>query len=150
MEEIYATIEQANPVCQVPASDHRGSSSSKKRLYFGVLIFCALLNVLLLVKLIILSLQLADLSTIRDNLTEHLQDSNNKLSSITEERDLLKANLIRLECLSTKEKSCPAGWTVFFSSCYLFSTKSASWDKGREDCRARGADLVVINSLSEQ
>uniref|UniRef100_A0A4W6FTW8 C-type lectin domain-containing protein n=1 Tax=Lates calcarifer TaxID=8187 RepID=A0A4W6FTW8_LATCA len=35
-------------------------------------------------------------------------------------------------------------------SCYLFSDESGSWDQGRENCRARGADLVVIDSPKEQ
>ncbi|KAF3694511.1 C-type lectin domain family 17, member A Prolectin [Channa argus] len=39
---------------------------------------------------------------------------------------------------------------MFSYSCYLLSTESGSWTKGREDCRKRGADLVVINSAEEQ
>uniref|UniRef100_A0A3B4UNU7 C-type lectin domain-containing protein n=1 Tax=Seriola dumerili TaxID=41447 RepID=A0A3B4UNU7_SERDU len=49
-----------------------------------------------------------------------------------------------------RPKTCPAGWRMFNGSCYLLSTQSGSWEKGREDCRARGADLVVIDSLEEQ
>ncbi|XP_044222248.1 CD209 antigen-like protein E [Thunnus albacares] len=39
---------------------------------------------------------------------------------------------------------------MFSFTCYLISTKSGSWEKGRKDCRARGADLVVIDSYEEQ
>uniref|UniRef100_A0A4W6G0F4 C-type lectin domain-containing protein n=1 Tax=Lates calcarifer TaxID=8187 RepID=A0A4W6G0F4_LATCA len=48
------------------------------------------------------------------------------------------------------EKKCPAGWMNFSYACYLLSTVSASWDRGRQDCRDRGADLVVRDSREEQ
>uniref|UniRef100_A0A8C7X511 C-type lectin domain-containing protein n=1 Tax=Oryzias sinensis TaxID=183150 RepID=A0A8C7X511_9TELE len=40
-------------------------------------------------------------------------------------------------------------WIRFGSSCYFFSEESKSWDEAREFCRARGADLVVIDSKEE-
>ncbi|XP_035532740.1 C-type lectin domain family 4 member E-like [Morone saxatilis] len=39
---------------------------------------------------------------------------------------------------------------MFSCTCYLFSTNSQSWEKGRQDCRDRGADLVIIDSSEEQ
>uniref|UniRef100_A0A3B5BG28 C-type lectin domain-containing protein n=1 Tax=Stegastes partitus TaxID=144197 RepID=A0A3B5BG28_9TELE len=48
------------------------------------------------------------------------------------------------------EKTCPAGWSMFTSTCYLLSQESGSWDEGRKDCKGQGADLVVINSPEEQ
>uniref|UniRef100_A0A8C9XV94 C-type lectin domain-containing protein n=1 Tax=Sander lucioperca TaxID=283035 RepID=A0A8C9XV94_SANLU len=36
------------------------------------------------------------------------------------------------------------------SSCYLLSAESGSWEKGRQYCRDRGADLMVIDSSEEQ
>uniref|UniRef100_A0A4W6FVG2 C-type lectin domain-containing protein n=1 Tax=Lates calcarifer TaxID=8187 RepID=A0A4W6FVG2_LATCA len=59
----------------------------------------------------------------------------------------IKANLS--EHLQIKT-TCPTGWTNFSCSCYLLSDESGSWDQGRENCRARGADLVVIDSPKEQ
>uniref|UniRef100_A0A8C9XRK0 C-type lectin domain-containing protein n=1 Tax=Sander lucioperca TaxID=283035 RepID=A0A8C9XRK0_SANLU len=53
-------------------------------------------------------------------------------------------------CLYLTEKTCPAGWRMFSSSCYLLSAESGSWEKGRQYCRDRGADLVVIDSSEEQ
>ncbi|KAA8593043.1 hypothetical protein FQN60_018498, partial [Etheostoma spectabile] len=47
-------------------------------------------------------------------------------------------------------KPCPAEWRTFCSSCYLLSAETGSWEKGRQDCRDRGADLVVIDSSEEQ
>ncbi|KAG7240321.1 hypothetical protein INR49_027021 [Caranx melampygus] len=91
------------------------------------------------------------------NLSEHLQISDNKSLSLTEERDQLNSTFIaftkeldRLQSLSEHNKTCPSGWTNFRCSVYRFSTESGSWDKGREDCRGRGADLVVIDSPEEQ
>jgi len=48
------------------------------------------------------------------------------------------------------EKTCPAGWSMFSCSCYLLSEMSDTWDKGRKDCKDKGADLVVIDSAEEQ
>ncbi|KAI3355684.1 hypothetical protein L3Q82_004271 [Scortum barcoo] len=74
-----------------------------------------------------------------------------------EERDQLKANLTemteelkRLQSLSKQNRTCPAGWRMFDSTCYFFSTTSASWEQSRRDCRDKGADLVVIESYEEQ
>uniref|UniRef100_A0AAZ1XE52 C-type lectin domain-containing protein n=1 Tax=Oreochromis aureus TaxID=47969 RepID=A0AAZ1XE52_OREAU len=49
-----------------------------------------------------------------------------------------------------QSKACPAGWSRFSYSCYLLSERSGSWDVARKDCRDRGADLVVIDSLEDQ
>ena len=39
---------------------------------------------------------------------------------------------------------------MFRRSCYLRSSKSDSWSRGRQDCIKKGADLVVIDSTEEQ
>ncbi|MEQ2254014.1 hypothetical protein ILYODFUR_038555 [Ilyodon furcidens] len=39
---------------------------------------------------------------------------------------------------------------MFGCSCYYLSTSSGSWDEGREDCKNRGGDLLVIDSADEQ
>uniref|UniRef100_A0A3Q1JNA6 C-type lectin domain-containing protein n=1 Tax=Anabas testudineus TaxID=64144 RepID=A0A3Q1JNA6_ANATE len=83
------------------------------------------------------------------------------LTEMTEERNKLKTNLTqltakhnRLLCFANSicvtDKTCPDGWTKSCSSCYFLSTESGSWTTGREDCRTRGADLVVIHSAEEQ
>ncbi|XP_015260045.1 PREDICTED: CD209 antigen-like protein A [Cyprinodon variegatus] len=150
MEEIYANVEHGKPVCQIPTSQTEGSSSSKKRPFLIVIIFLGILSVLLLVGLIVLGLHswdlAADLSNINDNLTDRLQDSNSKLYSMTEERNLLHANLTEM----MKKLNRAQGWTYFSCSCYFRSTKRGSWDEGRKDCISRGADLVVIKDKDEQ
>ncbi|XP_024862738.1 CD209 antigen-like protein C [Kryptolebias marmoratus] len=162
-KNIYVNAEPTKPVCQTPTTNHRESSNNKKRLQVCV-IFFGLLNVFLLTGLIFLGVRYwdlsdsaADLSTIRDNLTERLQASNDKLSFLTEERDLLKANLtemkkelIALQSSLKKKKLCPAGWTMFWGSCYIVSG-SGSWDEGRQDCRNKEADLVrFLSTFTEK
>ncbi|XP_059199182.1 CD209 antigen-like [Centropristis striata] len=99
----------------------------------------------------------ADLSTINANLTERLQAREEELSSVSSERDRLNATLTektkeldRLQLLSKQKKTCPAGWKMFSCSCYLLSSANGSWEAGRQDCRDRGADLMIIDSYEEQ
>ncbi|XP_035860393.1 C-type lectin domain family 10 member A-like isoform X1 [Sander lucioperca] len=99
----------------------------------------------------------AELSTIKANLTECLQASDDNSSSLTEERDRLNSSITemakeldRLQRWSKQKKTCPAEWRMLSSSCYLLSAESGSWEKGRQYCRDRGADLVVIDSSEEQ
>ncbi|XP_038153364.1 CD209 antigen-like protein C [Cyprinodon tularosa] len=166
MEEIYVNVEHVKPVCQITKSQIEGSSSSKKRPFLVVIIFLGILNVLLLVGLIVLGLHYEScsshlkyawdlavgLSNINENLTDRLQDSNSKLYSMTEERNLLHANLTEMmkKLNRPRGKICPTGWSKFGCSCYFLSTKRGSWDEGRKDCITRGADMVVINDKEEQ
>uniref|UniRef100_A0A3Q1JHY8 C-type lectin domain-containing protein n=1 Tax=Anabas testudineus TaxID=64144 RepID=A0A3Q1JHY8_ANATE len=55
-----------------------------------------------------------------------------------------------MDPLTQWNKTCPAGWTKFNCSCYFLFTETGSWTEGRQDCRTRGADLVVIDSDEEQ
>ncbi|XP_042169696.1 C-type lectin domain family 4 member M [Oncorhynchus tshawytscha] len=77
---------------------------------------------------------------------DQLQTSNNTL---TEERDQLQKET---ECLkqSLVQKVCLDGWKKLGSSCYYVSTEYKSWEESRQDCRNRGADLVVIKSEDDQ
>ncbi|XP_041857228.1 C-type lectin domain family 10 member A-like isoform X1 [Melanotaenia boesemani] len=214
MEEIYSNIDYGQPVCSIPTTHPKGSSSPKKRFYLAVIFCLGLLSVCLLAGLIVLGVhyhilgeRAADLFAIQDQLSECHQASNNNLSSLTEERNQLKANLSqlteemnklkhlstqnlfaiqdhlserlqaskdnlsslteernqlkanlsqlteemnKLKHLSKQNKTCPAGWRMFSYSCYLLSTTSGSWYKGREACRSQGADLVVIDSDEKQ
>uniref|UniRef100_A0A3Q1JTJ1 C-type lectin domain-containing protein n=1 Tax=Anabas testudineus TaxID=64144 RepID=A0A3Q1JTJ1_ANATE len=63
--------------------------------------------------------------------------------------DRVLSSLISNVCCFT-DKTCPAGWTMFNSSCYFLSNQTSSWTQGRKDCMDRGPDLVVIDSAEEQ
>lgn len=158
MEEIYANVENAKPANPRPSTAQTTATRSSERFPGAVVPCLGLLSVLLLAGLIGLGVyyfdfardSLAVLSSIKANLTERLRASN-------EERDLLNATLTnltkeldRLQTLSKQKKTCPAEWRMFSCVCYFLSTRSDSWEKGRQDCRDRGADLVVIDTLEEQ
>ncbi|XP_067460383.1 CD209 antigen-like protein C isoform X2 [Thunnus thynnus] len=148
MEEIYANVDS------ITSTKQTGPRSSQRRFHGALLVFLGLLSVFLLAGFIGLGVHY---SVVINNLTERLQDSNNNLSSMSEERDLLLANLTeitkemeKLQSLSVHKYTCPAGWRMFRRSCYLLSSESGSWSRGRQDCREKGADLVVIDSTEEQ
>ncbi|XP_045910506.1 C-type lectin domain family 10 member A-like [Micropterus dolomieu] len=160
MEEIYVNVEYDKSVDSKPSQNQTGPRSSQRR-FQGAVLSLGLLSVFLLAGLIYLGVHYhysaAKLSTIKDKLTERLQTSNTKLSSLMEEKDLLNDSLVemtkeleRLQGLSKRKKTCPEGWRISCGTCYLRSDKSGSWDKGREDCKGKGGDLVVIDSTEEQ
>uniref|UniRef100_A0A8C9XY49 Uncharacterized protein n=1 Tax=Sander lucioperca TaxID=283035 RepID=A0A8C9XY49_SANLU len=65
----------------------------------------------------------------------------------TEERKQLEARLSNL----TKERDqLQRSWRKFDISCYFVSTAKKNWTLSRQDCIARGADLVIIDSKDEQ
>ncbi|KAI5628230.1 CD209 antigen-like protein D [Silurus asotus] len=42
------------------------------------------------------------------------------------------------------------GWRFYSSSLYYISAEKKDWNQSRDDCREKGADLVIINSREEQ
>ncbi|XP_028992597.1 CD209 antigen-like protein C [Betta splendens] len=178
MDEIYANVEHVKSVESRRSVDQTGVRDSHRRRHGAAVVCLGLLSVFLVAGLIGLGLHYhnvvrgaaAETSAVKANLSELLQTSNDKLSSVTEERDQLntsltamteerdqlKANLAVMEQrdrmlrLSRQNKVCPAGWKKFGCSCYHVSSQSGSWTKGREECRKSGADLVVVDSAEEQ
>ncbi|XP_030597015.1 hepatic lectin-like [Archocentrus centrarchus] len=45
---------------------------------------------------------------------------------------------------------CEAGWEHHGGKCYHFSISKSSWNQSRAECRAKGGDLVNIDSREEQ
>ncbi|XP_029937128.1 C-type lectin domain family 4 member E-like [Myripristis murdjan] len=175
MEEIYMNVDPVKPSNSRPSTIQTGPRRSEGSFYRAASLVLGLLSVLLLAGLIGLGVLYLDaehgFSILKANLTEERGLMSASLMEMTEKKDLLNASLMemtekkdllnsslmemteerdRLHTLSTQKKTCPEGWKMFSCACYLVSTERNSWEKARQDCRDRGADLVVIDSLEEQ
>ncbi|XP_045569536.1 CD209 antigen-like protein E [Salmo salar] len=89
------------------------------------------------------------LQTSYNTLTKERDQLQTRYNTLTKERDQLQKEIERLK-QSLVEKVCPQEWKKLDSSCYYVSTEYKSWEESRQDCRNRGADLVVINSEEKQ
>ncbi|CAN9497611.1 unnamed protein product [Ophioblennius macclurei] len=149
MEEIYVNVDEVTK-SPTPAGLGSGSRRPNKRRHLHAFAALGLLSFLLLIGIGVTITRVVNLSGIKQNLTERLQISDLRISSLTEERNQLNANLTKMsEYISRLEMECPTGWDKFNGSCYFVSATLGTWDEGREDCKQRGADLVVIESSEE-
>uniref|UniRef100_A0AAZ1X4F1 C-type lectin domain-containing protein n=1 Tax=Oreochromis aureus TaxID=47969 RepID=A0AAZ1X4F1_OREAU len=169
MEEIYVNERYVKPANKPSTKKPTGPRSYKRSFYLVVILSLGLLAGLLTLafyyknslqdsaEYLSMSNKLSSITEERELLNANVSVVRNQLSSMTEERDLLKANLTemtneleRLQRLFNQKKTCPAGWSEFRCSCYLLSERSDSWHSARKHCTDQGADLVVIDSPKEQ
>ncbi|XP_074486696.1 hepatic lectin-like isoform X1 [Sebastes fasciatus] len=136
-------------------------ASSKKEKLFGLVVvsfglLCVLqatVNISLRLALYSPGAKTPDFEAIIKNLTEEREDLKRKLSSwyleaviknLTAEREDLK------RMLGSCASNCQPRWVYFKHSCYYFSSNVKSWQKSRDYCQQKGADLMIINSKEEQ
>ncbi|KAF5891822.1 antigen like protein, partial [Clarias magur] len=128
-----------------------------------VVLLCFLLVIaitVLWIKFNILNEEYSQIQTSYKNLTkerDQLQTSNNNLTkeryqlqtsnnNLTIERDQLQKErdgYLRTLCNMDKVR-------CFNSSLYFISAENKSWPESRQDCKNKGADLMIINSKKEQ
>ncbi|KAM9449839.1 uncharacterized protein Hap1MRO34_022300 [Clarias gariepinus] len=91
-----------------------------------------------------LTIERDQLQTSNKNLTIERDQLQTSTKNLTIERDLCKSDY--KPALSDFVKQ---GWRFFSSSIHYISTEEKNWTESRQDCKERGADLVIINSKEE-
>ncbi|KAK2843592.1 hypothetical protein Q7C36_011807 [Tachysurus vachellii] len=78
-------------------------------------------------------------------------DLNSQKQKLEEDKKKLQSQILNLEGNCGK---CLPNWVLMNSTCFYFAVSSTTprkgWDGGRDDCKKKGADLVVIDSKEKQ
>ncbi|XP_039661852.1 CD209 antigen-like protein E isoform X5 [Perca fluviatilis] len=87
-----------------------------------------------------------ELETERNNLRRQIQNISRAQGSI-DEYCPKENNVSERGC-----RDCQKDWELINSSCYLVNgpPDQKTWEEARKDCRARGSDLVVVDTRDEQ
>ncbi|KAF4071637.1 hypothetical protein AMELA_G00275570 [Ameiurus melas] len=136
-EDVYAN--EDNLKTQRPGnfkqSENSGFKTERGRCYRLTAVCVLLLSVFLLTAITVLLIKFTNLTTERDQLQTNY-------NTLTTERDQC-SNM--LATVLVKQ-----GWILVNSSLYYIPTEEKNWTESREDCREKGADLVILNSIDEQ
>ncbi|XP_063324458.1 hepatic lectin-like [Pelmatolapia mariae] len=97
-----------------------------------------------------------------DKIKTNKQHENPKHDEVKCESNLTET-LSKMKSCSTVQPTCPGpkvindpcykceeGWEQHGGKCYYFSISKSSWKQSRDECRAKGGDLVKIDSREEQ
>ncbi|XP_030625584.1 C-type lectin domain family 4 member E isoform X2 [Chanos chanos] len=92
------------------------------------------------------------INSMRSEVDTHKSRFENLMSrykSLEEQKTKLEARISQLEGSCGQ---CPPKWELMNDTCYYFSVSSGNrgWNEGREDCRSKGADLAVIDTVEKQ
>ncbi|KAL7841697.1 hypothetical protein SRHO_G00253880 [Serrasalmus rhombeus] len=84
------------------------------------------------------------------NLTEESDQLKSSYQNLTKEKEQMDKAMNAFKDKLMNVAFLTEGWNKFGSRYYYFSTEEMNWNKSRQACREREADLVVINSAEEQ
>ncbi|XP_036405227.1 CD209 antigen-like protein E [Megalops cyprinoides] len=159
-ENIYANEESVMACKSKTTADQNPKSSPGdqhlgKRLYRVIAVCLGLLCVLLLTAITVLCIHYKGVVNERDQLetsNTNLKPERDQLKSnytiLIAQRDQIKSEKNRLQ--RWLEHTYSHGYITFDSKFYYVSNETKTWIDSQQDCRERGAHLVIINSREEQ